>query len=127
VALHVTLQDEGERDQRRAREQNGIDPGRDGDRARPLAQPLLDILHVGAERPADYGARHVESAHHAMDLGVVLAQLVGELEGPQQQGACCRQTMRQQPPLERLVMLPNRMVGLDQKTLVVLQDVQQHE
>ena len=46
---------------------------------------------------------------------------------PEQKGARTSQTVRQQPPLERLVVLPDRVGYIDEKALVVLENVRDHQ
>jgi hypothetical protein len=62
-----------------------------------------------------------------MEFGETLAQAIRELQRPQQQGAGGGQTVRQQLPLEGLVVLPHRRLGIDEEILVMDENIRDHQ
>jgi hypothetical protein len=58
-----------------------------------------------------------------MELREAAAEALGELHWAQEKGASTGNSVRQEPPLERLVVLPDRIVGMDQEALVVTENV----
>ena len=62
-----------------------------------------------------------------METPETIAKPVGELHRAQQQSARTGDSMWQQPPLKGLVVLPHGILRMHQKTLVVHDDVEQHE
>jgi hypothetical protein len=62
-----------------------------------------------------------------MEPSKTMAKSVGELHRGQQQRACTGDSMWQQPPLKGFVVLPPGILRMHQKTLIVNDDVDQHE
>ena len=99
---------------------------RNGERA-GIAHSLLKVLDVKAQwRGCEYTC-HIDSANDTMELSEAIAKPVGELQGAQQQCACARNSMRQQPPLKRLVVLPHRILEINQKALIVMDHLGEHQ
>ena len=84
----------------------------------------MKILDIDAERRRDESCRHVSAPHDAMQSGEARAQPVRKLHRRQQRRARARQRVRQQSPLERLIVFPLWIRGVDQKALVVKDDVE---
>jgi hypothetical protein len=120
MELDVSAKNEGEGDAGGDHPEQGVDRGGQAEGSR-LAEALLEELDVEAERAGHEHAGNVESAHYAMELreAAAEAEAGGELHWAQEKGASTGNSVRQEPPLERLVVLPDRIVGMDQEALVV--------
>jgi hypothetical protein len=62
-----------------------------------------------------------------MELPETIAKAVGELHWAQQQGTRSSDSMWQQPPLEGFVMKPYRILRMHEETLIVRDNVGQHQ
>src|SRR5690349_7146136 len=62
-----------------------------------------------------------------MKLCVALAQAIGKLQWSEQDRTGPGKSVRKQIPLERLIVIPHGMVVVPEKTLVVLNDVGDHQ
>ena len=54
-------------------------------------------------------------------------QVVGKLQWRQQHHAGAGEAVRQEPPLEGLIVLPGRVRRVDKKALVAIEDVGRHD
>jgi len=100
-----------------------------GDAETPRITQLLikAMLNKSADRSANERAGYIESSHNAVQPGVAAAKTVGKLHGTEQERACRCQAMRQEPPLERLVVHPGGIARVDQEPFVVVEDVGHHQ
>src|SRR5271163_302500 len=71
-------------------------------------------------------ARHVEAAGHPVQRGETQPQTFPELHWCKDQRASTGDTVRQQPPFERLVIVPDRVRRVDEKALIVIKHVSRH-
>src|SRR5438445_9625095 len=62
-----------------------------------------------------------------MEFCEALAQPVGELHRPEQECTSPGHAMRQQPPLEGLVVLPDRSLCIEKEIFVVAENVSDHQ
>src|SRR5215472_1649841 len=92
-----------------------------------IAHAFLEKLNVKAERRSHEYTCDIDSADYAMELPETVAKPVGELHRAQKQGARTGDSMRQEPPLEWLVVLPYWIFRMHQETLIVRDDVGQHQ
>ena len=88
---------------------------------------LLKVLYIEAERSGDEDADNIKTSDDTMKLGETEAETVRELDRPEQKRTRAGQTVRQQPPLERLIVLPHRVCRIDKKALVMAEDIQNHQ
>ena len=126
MLLNFSSQDESQCNRGSNHPQGGVHCPRETERTR-RPHPLLKILDVEAERSRRKGPGDINSASDAVQLGVTLPQPVGKLHRAEQQSARTGNSMRQQIPLKRLVMLPYRIRTVDEKTLVVTKYVGHHQ
>jgi hypothetical protein len=103
----------------------GIDHGRDGERAR-RALGLVEILDIDAERRERQRAGDVYASDDPMEFRVAGAQPVRKLHRHQHQSETSGNPVPEQPPLERCVVIPDRMVRNQKKRLVVVENVGHH-
>jgi hypothetical protein len=87
---------------------------------------LIEKLDVGPKRRQDERARHVDAAGHPVQRGEAQPQTFPELHWRKDQRASTSDTVRQQPPLERFIVLPNRVRRVDEKALIVVKDISRH-
>jgi len=95
------------------------------DRSAPNA--FLKPLDIEPERTGDEYACDVDTPQNSMEARKALAKALGELRGTEQKSTRSGDSVGQQPPLEWLVVLPDRIVRMDEEALVVTEDVGQHQ
>src|SRR6185369_4286259 len=91
------------------------------------ANALVEVLKVYAKRRNNQRARDIKPTQNTMELGEPLAETVGELHGAEENCARPSQAMRQQIPLEALIVLPNGIVRMPKEALVVVDNVGDHQ
>jgi hypothetical protein len=91
------------------------------------AHSFLKVLYIEAERSGDENASDIKTSDDTMKLGETQAQTIRELHRPEQKRTRAGQTVRQQPPLERLIVLPYGVCRIDKKVLVMAEDIQDHQ
>ncbi len=69
-------------------------------------------LNKSAGWGANQRAGYIESSDDAVHLGVSAAKAVGKLHRAEQKRAGCGHAVRQKPPLERLIVVPNGIAAL---------------
>jgi hypothetical protein len=89
------------------------------------AMPVVTIHNIEAEGSCQEHTRNVDAPDYPMELAETLTKAIGELHGAQQKRACY--SMRQQPPLKGLIVLPNRVLRMYQETSIVTDNVGQHQ
>jgi hypothetical protein len=62
-----------------------------------------------------------------MELREALTQAVRELHGSEQESTSTGDAMRQEPPLERLVVLPGGVLRINEEALVMAENVSGHQ
>src|SRR5204863_5841637 len=62
-----------------------------------------------------------------MKFRKALADAIGKLQRTKKNGAGSRHSMRQQPPPEWMIVLPDRVGAMDEKTLVVDENIPHHQ
>jgi hypothetical protein len=62
-----------------------------------------------------------------MELCETLAEAIRKLHGAKQQGAGPSNSMWQQPPLKWLIVLPDRILRIDQEAFIVTKNVGHHQ
>src|SRR5204863_9212423 len=62
-----------------------------------------------------------------MKFRKALADAIGKLQRTKKNGEGPRHSMRQQPPAEWMIVLPDRVGAMDEKTLVVDENIPQHQ
>src|SRR5205823_6683121 len=87
---------------------------------------LVEKLDVETDGPEDEDADDVDRARRAVQYRMTSAQTLGELQRCQQERAEPRNPVRQQPPFEGVVVVPDRMRRIDEKALVVIQNISGH-
>src|SRR6266436_672082 len=85
------------------------------------------MLYVKGERRSDKDTGNIKTSDNTMKLRETLAQTIGKLHWTEQKRTGSGQTMRKQPPLERLVVLPDRILRIDEEVLVVAENVSDHQ
>lgn len=126
VLLDFALEDEREGDGCGDHPQNGVNGGGNAERT-GAAQALFVVLDVEAQRSGDENASDVEASDDAMKLGEAAAKAIRELHRCEQEGAGAHQTVRQEPPLERLDVRPFGILGINEEMLVVTKNINEHE
>jgi hypothetical protein len=126
VLLNLAIQNKVQRDGGRRCQQNGVHRRGNGKGA-GISDVLLQVLNIDPERRQNEHSRDVNATDDAMHLREPPAQPVGELQRREQQRTRARQTVGQQPPLERLDVIPVRVAAVDNEGLVVLHDVTHHQ
>src|SRR5579885_2544700 len=126
VLLDISPKNERHGDGRGGRPQNGVHRSGDAEGA-CFAHAFFEVLNVGPEGSGEEGAGNVEAPHHTMQLRKALAQAIGELHGAKDESAGASEPMRQQIPLERLIVLPDRIAAVKKKAFVVAQHVGEHQ
>jgi hypothetical protein len=94
-------------------------------RAKPPFAPESTVYR--AEWSGDEDASNIKTSDDTMKLGETQAETVREFHRPEQERTCAGQTVPQQPPLERLIVLPHRVCRIEKKALVMAEDVQNHQ
>ena len=105
---------------------DGVDDGQEREGPREAHRFLL-VLDVGADRRQDEHAEDVDAAADAVQACESLPQAVRELERGHEQGAGAGDAMGNQPPPHAAVVIPHRMVRLDEEPLVVIEHVAGHD
>lgn len=90
-------------------------------------ETLLEVLDVEAGRPRREHACDVDSTHDAVELCEALAEAVGKLHRSEKQSTRPGDPVRQEPPLEWLVVVSHRVVRMDEEAFVVREDVSDHQ
>jgi len=116
--LDLSFQNKNQRGGSGPHQQDGID-SRSHRKGTRIAQALLEVLDIDAQRRGDKNARNVNSSQHTMEFPEAQMEPIRELERPQQKRTGAGYPMRQQPPLKGLVVLPYWVLRMDQKTLIV--------
>src|SRR5271157_2174593 len=106
--------------------QDGVHRGSNTERS-GIAHAFLEVLDIEAEGRCHEHTCNVDSPDHPMKMPKTIAKSVGELHRAQQQSARAGDSMWQQPPLKGFVVLPQRILRMHQKTLIVRDDVGQHQ
>jgi len=126
VLLHLSLKNEDHRNPGSNHPQGGVHGCSDAERSR-IAHTLLEVLDVKAEWRSHEYTCDIDSADYTVELPETIAESVGELQRRQQQSARTGDSMWQQPPLKRFEVLPHRILRMHQKTLIVRDNVSQHQ
>ena len=126
MLLDFAVEDEREGDASGEHPQDRVGGGSGAERT-GAAHALLEVLNVEAERSGDEDAGDIEASDDAMELGEALAEAVGELHGPEQEGAGAHQAVGQKPPLESSDVQPFGILGVDEEMLVMVENVSDHQ
>src|SRR5690242_9841034 len=126
MLFHFSVQDESEGDAGSDHQQESIYQPSNTERTW-RAHSLFEVLDIRAQRGDDEGARDINPSHYTVQLGITAAQAVRKLHRAQQKRTATCKTMRQQPPPKRMIMVPYRVVWVDDKALVVRYDVCHHQ
>src|SRR5271157_4179057 len=125
VLLNLTFENEDHRSAGSNHPQRGVHRGGNTERS-GIAHALLKVLDVKAEWRGQEYTCDIDSADYTMELPKTIAKSVGELHRALQQSARTGDSMWQQPPLKGFVVLPQRILRMHQKTLIVRDNVGQH-
>src|SRR5271157_6540162 len=106
--------------------QRGVRRGGNTERS-GIAHALLEVLDVKAEWRGHEYTCDINSADYTMELPKTMAKSVGKLHRAQQQSARTGDSMWQQPPLKGFVVLPHGILRMHEKTLIVRDNVGQHQ
>jgi hypothetical protein len=87
---------------------------------------VLDVLDVNADRSGDRNSADVDSPYDTMPRQKTLAQPIRELQRAEKKRKCTSNSVGQQPPPERLVVLPNGSWRIDQDA-VALENDEHHQ
>src|SRR6516162_6862789 len=126
MLLYFALADEDESQSRGKHQQQGIYRRGNSEGTRK-AQAFVQVLNVSTEWRCNHGTCDVHASNHAMEPGVAPPKPIGKLHRAEQNRARSSKSVGQQPPLERLIVLPDRVISLDEETLVMDDYVSQHQ
>lgn len=88
---------------------------------------FLEVLDIEAEGSCQEHTGNVDAPDDPVEPAETLTKPVGELHWAQQKSTCSCYSMRQQPPLKGRIVLPDRVLRMYQETLIVKDDVGQHQ
>ena len=126
VLLNLPLKNEDHCNPGSNHPQCGVRRGGNTERS-GITHSLLEVLDVKAEWRGHEYTCDVDSADYTMEPPETIANPVCELHWAQQQSARTGDSMGQQPPLKGFVVLPHRILRMYQKTLIVRDNVGQHQ
>jgi len=126
MLLNLPFKNEDHRNPGSNHPQRGVRRGSNAERS-GIAHALLEVLNVKAEWRRHEYTCDIDSTDYTMEPPETMAKPVGELHRAQQQSARTGNSMGQQPPLKGCVVLPYRILRLHQKTLIVKDNVGQHQ
>jgi len=126
MLLDFSVENESEGDAGGEHPQNGVNGGGHAE-GTAAAHALLEVLDVEAQRSGDEHAGDIKASDDAMELGETLAEAVRELHGTEQEGAGAHQAVRQKPPLESMDVRPFGILGVNEKMLVMVENIGDHQ
>src|SRR5271166_973844 len=126
VLLNLTFENEDHRSASSNHPQRGVHRGGNTERSWN-AHAFLEVLDIEAEGRCHEHTGNVDSPDHPMKLPETLTKAIGELHRAQQQSARAGDSMWRQPPLKGFIVLPQRILRMHQKTLIVRDNVGQHQ
>jgi len=126
MLLDFSFENEREGDAGSEHPQNGIHGGGDAE-GTGATHAFFEVLNVKAEGSGDEHAGDIKASNDAMELGESLAEAVRELHGTEQEGAGAHQAVRQKPPLESMDVRPFGILGVNEKMLVMVENIGDHQ
>jgi hypothetical protein len=126
VLLNLPLKNEDDRNPGSSHPQRGVCRGGNTERS-GIAHALLEVLDVKAEWRGHEHTRDIDSTDYTMEPPKAIAKSIGKLHRAEQQSARAGDSMGQQPPLKGFVVLPQWILRMHEKTLIVIQDIGEHQ
>jgi hypothetical protein len=120
------LADEDESQSGGKHQQHGIYCRGNGEGA-GKSQAFVQVLNVSTEWRCNHGSCEVHPPNHAMEPDVAPTKPIGKLHRAEQDRAGSGKPVGEQPPLERLTVLPDRVFSVDEETFVMDDYVSQHQ